>query len=346
VACSRAMADQTARAFPGARAQITYIHSGLRLDELPAPGNAADVTRPFVLSVCRQVAKKGTDTLLRAFAQVQRDVPGVALIIIGDGPELERNRALAAALASSSRSGSSATSPAARPCPSSRPARYSSFPPAPSRSAWCSSRPPITGGPSSAPRWEASPRSSPTTSVASSCHQMTQARWPQGSQRCLPIPFWEGNSPPAPTKPCWHDSSGKIACGTTSRSTRDAITLPGRQHLHTAAAHASGRHGGVEPPRLPLLRPHAPAPRRVAVGRVLLRLHDPRRAAAPSARALREYRQAAHRRPFIAHPTEGAAPATGTASCGAARSGRYTSSAHEEVLGGLASMCVSETTLP
>jgi glycosyltransferase involved in cell wall biosynthesis len=98
VACSRAMADQTARAFPGARAKITYIHSGLRLDELPAPGNAADVTRPFLLSVCRQVAKKGTDTLLRAFAQVQRDVPGVALIIIGDGPELERNRALAAAL--------------------------------------------------------------------------------------------------------------------------------------------------------------------------------------------------------------------------------------------------------
>jgi glycosyltransferase involved in cell wall biosynthesis len=99
VACSRAMAAQTARAFPEARAKITYVHNGLILDDFPAaPPPPVGIPGPFVLAVCRQVAKKGVDTLLRAFAQVRRDLPGVTLVVVGDGPELEKHRALAGAL--------------------------------------------------------------------------------------------------------------------------------------------------------------------------------------------------------------------------------------------------------
>jgi glycosyltransferase involved in cell wall biosynthesis len=95
VACSRAMADQTARAFPTARAKITYVHNGLILDDLPDPRTPPGITGPFILAVCRQVPKKGVDTLLHAFDRVRRELPGIELVIIGDGPELEKHRALA-----------------------------------------------------------------------------------------------------------------------------------------------------------------------------------------------------------------------------------------------------------
>jgi glycosyltransferase involved in cell wall biosynthesis len=95
VACSEAMAEQTARAFPAARAKITHVHNGLVLEDFPAPSSIAGVTTPFVLSVCRQVVKKGTDTLLHAFARLHREMPGVTLVIVGDGPELEKHRTLA-----------------------------------------------------------------------------------------------------------------------------------------------------------------------------------------------------------------------------------------------------------
>jgi glycosyltransferase involved in cell wall biosynthesis len=98
VACSKAMADETARAFPDVRAKLTHVHNGLIPDHLPAPRTPPDISRPFILSVCRQVAKKGTDTLLRAFAQVPRGSPGVRLVVIGDGPDLEKHRALAGTL--------------------------------------------------------------------------------------------------------------------------------------------------------------------------------------------------------------------------------------------------------
>ena len=99
VACSAAMAEQTARVFPRARAKITHVHNGLVLEDLAAPTTpAVTPATPFVLSVCRQVAKKGTDTLLRAFEQVHRQMPHVGLVVIGDGPELDKHRALAESL--------------------------------------------------------------------------------------------------------------------------------------------------------------------------------------------------------------------------------------------------------
>jgi len=98
VACSQALARQTAQTFPDVRRKVTYVHNGLMLSDFSAVGEARPLTTPFVLSVCRQVEKKGTDTLLRAFALVRRDFPDLSLVIVGDGPVLEQNKALARAL--------------------------------------------------------------------------------------------------------------------------------------------------------------------------------------------------------------------------------------------------------
>jgi glycosyltransferase involved in cell wall biosynthesis len=52
-------------------------------------------TRPMILNVARQYARKDTKTLLRALVQVMRFVPDVRVRIIGDGPELQSLRSLA-----------------------------------------------------------------------------------------------------------------------------------------------------------------------------------------------------------------------------------------------------------
>jgi len=99
VACSAAMAEQTARVFPSARAKIAHVHNGVLLEDLPdSQETVAGGTAQFVLCVCRQVAKKGVDTLLRAFARIQPEFPEVSLVIAGDGPELDNHRGLARTL--------------------------------------------------------------------------------------------------------------------------------------------------------------------------------------------------------------------------------------------------------
>jgi len=45
------------------------------------------IDQPVVLSVGRLVARKGFDTLLHAWPQVQREVPNAVLVIAGDGPQ-------------------------------------------------------------------------------------------------------------------------------------------------------------------------------------------------------------------------------------------------------------------
>jgi glycosyltransferase involved in cell wall biosynthesis len=98
VGCSEAMARQTAEAFPAAATKATYVHNGLDVAQLSATEAAQPVATPFVLCVCRQVVKKGVDTLVRAFALLGRDFPDVSLVVVGDGPALEWNRALARTL--------------------------------------------------------------------------------------------------------------------------------------------------------------------------------------------------------------------------------------------------------
>ena len=98
VACSAAMAAQTLETFPVVRGKVTHVHNGLDIAELASRPPAGPVRTPFVLSVARQVEKKGIDTLLRAFALLQHDFTDLSLVVIGDGPTLASNRALARTL--------------------------------------------------------------------------------------------------------------------------------------------------------------------------------------------------------------------------------------------------------
>jgi phosphatidylinositol alpha-1,6-mannosyltransferase len=51
--------------------------------------------RPVVVCVSRLVPRKGQDTLIRAWPEVQKQVPGAALVIVGGGPYLAKLRNLA-----------------------------------------------------------------------------------------------------------------------------------------------------------------------------------------------------------------------------------------------------------
>jgi len=99
VACSAALARQTAALFPKQAHKVSWVHNGLDVQRFLGPaGVSQPLQRPFILCVCRHVQKKGVDTLLQAFAQVQRDVPEASLVLVGDGPLLPEHRALARTL--------------------------------------------------------------------------------------------------------------------------------------------------------------------------------------------------------------------------------------------------------
>jgi phosphatidylinositol alpha-1,6-mannosyltransferase len=55
------------------------------------------VGRPVLLTISRLVARKGIDAVLGVLASVQRTVPGVAYVVVGDGPERGRLEAEARA---------------------------------------------------------------------------------------------------------------------------------------------------------------------------------------------------------------------------------------------------------
>ena len=95
IACSAALARQTMAVFPHAREKVSWVHNGVDLARF-TEGSAIEVLpEPFVLSVCRHVHKKGVDTLLEAFARALREMPGLSLILVGDGPLLAAHNALA-----------------------------------------------------------------------------------------------------------------------------------------------------------------------------------------------------------------------------------------------------------
>jgi phosphatidylinositol alpha-1,6-mannosyltransferase len=68
---------------PGARAAVRRRH---------ALGDA-----PVITCVSRLVARKGQDVLIRALPRVRARVPGTRLLLVGDGPDAQRLRGLAAA---------------------------------------------------------------------------------------------------------------------------------------------------------------------------------------------------------------------------------------------------------
>jgi phosphatidylinositol alpha-1,6-mannosyltransferase len=78
---------------PRAAARLTRLHPGVDASVFrPDPAARAAIraryglgARPVVVCVSRLVARKGQDTLLRAWPEVLRQVPGAALLIVGSG---------------------------------------------------------------------------------------------------------------------------------------------------------------------------------------------------------------------------------------------------------------------
>lgn len=54
--------------------------------------------RPVIVCVSRLVARKGQDLLIQALPHIQREVPGAALLLVGEGPDAHRLRMLASRL--------------------------------------------------------------------------------------------------------------------------------------------------------------------------------------------------------------------------------------------------------
>lgn len=78
----------------------TVIANGLDLDAIrnTPPALAVEAGRPLVVTAARLVPRKGIDTVLRAAARVRRDIPGLHLAILGEGPEERALKGLAAEL--------------------------------------------------------------------------------------------------------------------------------------------------------------------------------------------------------------------------------------------------------
>ncbi|GAB3213449.1 glycosyltransferase family 4 protein [Marinactinospora endophytica] len=87
---------------PGARSRMRRLVPGVDVDVF-RPGLDGGPVReryglggaPVVLCVARLVPRKGVDTLIRALTWVRVKVPDVRLLVVGEGPDGDRLRALA-----------------------------------------------------------------------------------------------------------------------------------------------------------------------------------------------------------------------------------------------------------
>jgi colanic acid/amylovoran biosynthesis glycosyltransferase len=68
--------------FPEERTHVHYIG----IDTQAIQPRDSGKEKPIILHVARLVEKKGTEYLIRAFAQMADEVPNMQLVIIGDGP--------------------------------------------------------------------------------------------------------------------------------------------------------------------------------------------------------------------------------------------------------------------
>ena len=90
----------------GPTAALEYLPPGVMVDTFRPDPVARRAVRgryelgnaPVLLSVSRLVARKGQDTLIRAFPSILRGVPEATLLIVGDGPDGPRLRSLAGSL--------------------------------------------------------------------------------------------------------------------------------------------------------------------------------------------------------------------------------------------------------
>jgi glycosyltransferase involved in cell wall biosynthesis len=86
--CSEALARDLAELEPGARGRIAVVHNGIDPrttfeDVAPAALPEALAGRDYVACVATYERKKGLDVLLRAFARLAGELPGVDLVLVG-----------------------------------------------------------------------------------------------------------------------------------------------------------------------------------------------------------------------------------------------------------------------
>ncbi len=77
----------------GTRVNTTVLYNGVDPQMFSPPDSEPDA--PVILSVGNLIPVKGHELLLRAFAAIQNQFPGLSLEIIGDGPERPRLQQLA-----------------------------------------------------------------------------------------------------------------------------------------------------------------------------------------------------------------------------------------------------------
>jgi phosphatidylinositol alpha-1,6-mannosyltransferase len=90
----------------GPTAALEYLPPGVRVDTFRPDPVARQAVRaayglgdvPLLLSVGRLVARKGQDNLIRAVPAIASRVPDAVVLIVGDGPDGPRLRALVSAL--------------------------------------------------------------------------------------------------------------------------------------------------------------------------------------------------------------------------------------------------------
>ena len=99
-------AERTTGVRAGISGRWSVVPNGIDLHRFhPAPAAAAragltplrdvDPVAPLVVCVGRLCRQKGQDVLLAAWRTVAREVPGARLVLVGDGPDRDRLRALA-----------------------------------------------------------------------------------------------------------------------------------------------------------------------------------------------------------------------------------------------------------
>lgn len=83
--------------------ELAHLPSGVDTEAFRPGAGGAELRarlglsdRPVVVCVSRLVPRKGQDVLIRALPQIQRAVPGAALLLVGGGPDVPRLRRLAA----------------------------------------------------------------------------------------------------------------------------------------------------------------------------------------------------------------------------------------------------------
>ncbi|OLL31191.1 hypothetical protein BTH42_13380 [Burkholderia sp. SRS-W-2-2016] len=103
IGVSEGVAQSLRTMFPRHAARIACIYNPIDIARIDrqldrAPAVAPWMQKPFVLSVGRLTSQKGFDLLIRAFAVVAERVPGVDLVILGQGEERDALERLVAQL--------------------------------------------------------------------------------------------------------------------------------------------------------------------------------------------------------------------------------------------------------